>query len=260
MKTKAIEKINRDLDGLKGISIVKNKISVISHILGFYNKESIIYSLKNGLKLEILNTKKNRTIVLDLGEIFGEEIYFTPFSNKKMAVIDLGAHVGIYSLYAALKNKNAKIYAFEPDSDNFKQLCRNIKINKLEDRIFPFKKAISKENKKMNFYLHDRSSRAHSIFEKSKNKVVVNSINLSKIFKILKIKNCDILKVDIEGAEYEVLYNSPQTLNKINMIFIECHDYSNTRKDYNKEEMKKFLQNNGFKIADKRNGVIAAKK
>lgn len=261
---KIIEKIKRYFNALKGILLVKNKIPVIRHILGLYNKDFVIYSLKNGLKLEVPNVRKNRTTILSIEEIFGREIYFTPFSNKEKAIVDLGAQAGIYSLYIAycVKNKNARIYSFEPDPDNFKQLCKNIEINKLKEIITPFKKAVAKDNGKLFFYTSNQSSRSSSLFniKMSGSKVMVDSISLQSLFKMLKLNRCDVLKVDIEGAEYEVFYNSPtEIVKKIDNICMECHDLSNIKENYNKGGMKKFLQNNGFEIVNDKEEIIIAR-
>jgi len=262
MKMKTIKKIKRYFNALKGISLVKNKIPVIRHILGLYDKDFVIYFLKNGLKLEVPNIKKNRTTILSIEEIFGREIYFTLFSNKKKVIIDLGAQAGIYSLYAALKNKNAKIYALEPDPDNFKQLCKNVEINKLQGIIIPFKEAVASKNGKLFFYISNQSSRSSSLFniKTSGSKIMVDSISLQSLFEILELNRCDVLKVDIEGAEYEVFYNSPaEVIRKIDNICMECHDFSNIKENYNKGGMKKFLQNNGFKIIKEEEEIIIAK-
>ena len=68
------------------------------------------------------------------------------------------------------------------------------------------------------------------------------------------------MKVDIEGAEYEVFYNSPEeVIRKIDNICMECHDFSNIKENYNKGGMKKFLQNNGFYITSDKEEIIIAK-
>jgi FkbM family methyltransferase len=262
MKTKVIEKIKRYFNALKGISLVKDRIPVVRHILGLSDKELVIYSLKNGLKLVVPNVRKNRTTILSIEEIFGREIYFTPSSNREKVIIDLGAQAGIYSLYAALKNKNAKIYAVEPDPDNYKQLCKNIEINELQGIIIPFKRAVAKENGKLYFYVSNQSSRSSSLFNirTSGRKIRVDTISLQSLFETFKLNRCDILKVDVEGAEYEVLYSSPmKVIRKINKIYMECHDLSNIRKDYNKRGMKKFLRNNGFEVINEEGEIIIAK-
>jgi len=57
-------------------------------------------------------------------------------------IIDIGAHIGKYSIIASKINPNAKIYAIEPEKDNFNLLNKNIKLNKVKN-IFPIKVALS---------------------------------------------------------------------------------------------------------------------
>ena len=56
-------------------------------------------------------------------------------SNRQIIFWDIGANIGIYSLYAACKHKNIKIYSFEPSSSNLRVLSRNISINNFSDKI-----------------------------------------------------------------------------------------------------------------------------
>ena len=58
-------------------------------------------------------------------------------------VFDVGANIGIYSLYARTKHKSARVYSFEPEAQSFASLCRNIDANKL-DMVMPFQIALSK--------------------------------------------------------------------------------------------------------------------
>lgn len=263
---KISEKTKRYLNALKGLLLVENKMHVIRHILGFGNEKFVQYCLKQGLRLEVPNAKRDRTTILSLNEILGEEIYMIPFSNKRMTVIDLGAQAGIYSLYVALRNENARIYALEPDPDNFGQLCRNIELNGFMGRIMPIEKAIGGEDKESVFYVSGQSSRASSLLRTSDTKapfgisIKVEEITLQTLFSMINIQECDVLKVDIEGAEYEALYDSPsEILQRINRICMECHDLPDSAHVcYNKQGMKRFLSNNGFEIVrDNKQTLIA---
>jgi len=250
MTSKYITKIKRYLNVIMGFGLIKNRTEVAKHLLGISKKKIINYELKNGIILAVANTKKDRTTILSVKEIFGDEIYRIR-RNKCATILDLGAQAGLFSIYAARKCPGAKIYAFEPDNDNYSQLLRNISSNHLEKSIIPFKKAISNSDKKMKLYLDQNSSRSHTLFSSGKNFILVDSIKLGSLFSYLKINRCDILKVDIEGAEYDVFYNLPDRFfNKINFIFIECHDLENIDKKYQKNSMKQFLVSKGFDIID----------
>jgi FkbM family methyltransferase len=256
------EGYKRWFEALNGLRFLKNKFQVIVHIFGLYEKSNIIYYLKNGLKLKVSNTRQDRTMILSINDIFVSKQYSAPQSQRRKIILDLGANIGAFSFYTALENPNAKIYSFEPYPDNFVQLCDNVKINKLEGRIFPLKEAIAKENGKLTFYCNQVSSRAHSLFNKTGEKITVESTNLETIFSRFKIQNCDILKMDIEGAEYEVLYNCPNTLfEKIDIILVECHSiFVSINCTYTQGHMREFLFNKGFKVIRDKGPVLIARK
>jgi FkbM family methyltransferase len=247
------------LCALQGLGLIKNKTEVIKHLFGINKKKTITYNLRDGFKLFVPNSKKNRTTILSINEIFNQEIYPIKKSQEERIILDIGAQSEIFSIYALSKNKSAKIFSFEPDPENYIQLKENIEKNKIEKNITPINKALSKGNGKISFYIHPESSRANSIYEKNGEKTEVDSISLKQLFTELKIKKCDIMKMDIEGAEYETLYNSPkEVLNKIKIIFIECHEHSKINKKYNKEGMINFLSENGFKIIKDKEGILIA--
>ena len=55
--------------------------------------------------------------------------------SKKIIFWDIGANIGIYSIYAAIEHNNIEITSFEPSANNLRVLSRNISINKLEEKI-----------------------------------------------------------------------------------------------------------------------------
>ncbi len=215
--------------------------------------------MDNGLKFIVPNKNKDRTTILSIKEIMGDKVYDAPLNQTKKIIVDLGSNVGVYSLYIALKNPKAKIYAVEPDSDNFKQLQENILVNGFKRRISAFQYVISKKCGKVPFFVDNISSRAHSLYHVTGKKVQVPSIDLNSLFKKLKIKKCDILKLDIEGAEYEVLYNCPEKiLRSINIVFVECHNLQNLDLAYSKKNMKEFLIHKQFRILRDKGEVLFA--
>lgn len=164
-------------------------------------------------------------------------------------IIDIGAHIGTFSLFAATKYPQSHVYAFEPSIENFALLNKNIEANNLSKRISSFNIAVTDGKKKsvtLNF--HPSNFGMHSVVfdyslgEKGE-KYEVRTISLEKIFYENKIKICQILKLDCEGAEYEILFSSPKKiLEKIKNIVMEYSDDDQINK------LKKFLENVGFKI------------
>jgi len=168
--------------------------------------------------------------------------------NQNDVVLDVGAHIGLFTLYASQFCTKGLIYSFEPVQENFELLSENIKTNNLEQVKF-FNLAVSHSNDPIKLYINDDES-GHSMFSQSSQNLMVNSISLKKIFDDNKIEYCNFLKLDCEGAEYEIIKNLPLSyFEKIDKMIIEYH-----MADSNPElliELKKILTDQNFKIETK---------
>ena len=165
--------------------------------------------------------------------------------NVNDTVIDIGAHIGLFSLLVSQRCKTGKILSFEPVRENFDLLVYNLKLNHIEN-VLPFNMAVSKNSDKLNLFLNDDQS-AHSIFPKSSESISVESTSLQKIFEENKISSCKLLKLDCEGAEYEIIDSLPsEYLNKIQNIVMEYHS-ADTKPELVKSLILK-IENAGFKI------------
>ena len=162
-------------------------------------------------------------------------------------VIDIGA----FSVMAALKG--AKVFAFEPNPKVFFYLIENIKgLN-----VHATQLGVSDKPGKKEFFVVP--GLGSSLTNNNGKKVTIECTNLKEIFHINKIKKVDYLKIDAEGAEYEVLLNAPiEILNKIKEIGMEYH----TIPGHNVGELIKLLKGAGFKVSTKKKhsgmGIISA--
>jgi len=166
--------------------------------------------------------------------------------NQGSAIIDIGANIGVFSIFAAKKlNGDCKIFAFEPFEDNFRILSDNIKLNSVSDCIIPQNIAVASSNGESILFIDEADNAMHSLISKGTKKVAVKTISLSTIFADNKINSCGFLKVDCEGAEYDILLNTPpDILNKINIISIEYHKAAG----HNHNELVSLLKSNGFDV------------
>ena len=151
--------------------------------------------------------------------------------------------------------------SFEPIQNNFNLLVDNLESNKLKN-IFPFNLAVSKNSSEIKLFL-DNDDSAHSIFEKNNNFITVKSISLQKIFDENNINSCKILKLDCEGAEYEIIDSLPEEyFNKVQNIIIEYH-LADSKPELGKNLISK-IKNAGFEITTKPHhndmGFLIAKK
>lgn len=180
-------------------------------------------------------------------EIFRDGIYEPYLAGKKDLVIcDIGAHVGIFSLYASAYAKI--VYAIEPSLGHFTNLAHMVKFNRLTN-VKPHKLAIANQDKKLKFF-HNKNktmySLSQSVEDKSTPPELVDCVRLDTLFKMLKIKKVDLMKLDIEGAEAEVFGGDgfANVADKIDTIVYETHAWMNRHPN----QIKFSLEQRGFVV------------
>jgi len=168
-------------------------------------------------------------------------------------VIDIGGNVGYFSFLLSSKKPGAKIFAFEPMPENMKVFTENIMLNgQLSGNISVFNKAVTGDNDgHIDLFFDnvtDNSVIASVVKDfSSQNTQVkrVDAISLEKIFSENKLERVDLLKVDCEGSEYPVFYDSPAHLfDKVQTIAIESHELDKEKR--NTKSLIEFLEDKGF--------------
>lgn len=155
-------------------------------------------------------------------------------------VLDLGAHVGIVSLYLAKKYPFIDIYAYEPSPENYRHLLMNIAANGVSN-VRAFNQAVTVDGRlfQMIAYYECNSGGATGQLREMKLPHRINfeapSTQLDSIFTTRRLDSCKLLKIDIEGSEHEVLMNA-QCLGQVEFLVGEFHE-----NDY--------LLNKGYSIA-----------
>ncbi len=154
-------------------------------------------------------------------EIFAEEFYRFETNSKVPVIYDCGANIGTSCAFFKLLYPQSKIVAFEPNPKITDYLIRNINSNSLKN-IEVIDKAVWKDDKGIELGMEDAD--ASSIFYE-KNKTKVKSVRLKDYLE--KEEVVDMLKMDIEGAEIEVLKDCNESLTNVKNIFVEFHSYKN---------------------------------
>jgi len=156
-------------------------------------------------------------------------------------VADLGANIGIFSLYAESK-KAKKIYAFEPIKDYALLFEKNLKNY---SNVLLFKSAISYRtgegeilyNFQDNTILKDVYNKFNWKEEEINQRVKINLISINDF--MINIEKIDFLKIDIEGSEYDILESiTPENLNKIRKIACEYHWNYDNRLEFSINKLK----------------------
>jgi FkbM family methyltransferase len=151
--------------------------------------------------------------------------------NDNDVIIDIGAHVGVVSTYLAKANPNCKIYSFEPTSNTFHCLSKNIIKNEIKN-VKIFNTAITSDGRDVIMNMPIGNTGGSSLlYEPSSGfyyKNSVKSLPINNVIEdILKTENTDkikLLKIDCEGAEYDIIKNiKPELFSKIENIIGEFH-------------------------------------
>lgn len=232
---------------LKAIKIMRNWYLYPAVYFKLTKKPKVIFETKNGIKLYIRTNPASSDIHI-FSEIWLEKAYnLQDFKiQKNDIVIDMGAHIGIFSIYASQFCKNGKIYAYEASKENYDILMENLQINKIKN-VFAFNKAGFSKTGTAKFYLSENDLANHSLYKKTKNSVDVETTTLSEIFTRNSLEKCDFLKMDCEGAEFDILMNlSDEYFEKIKKICLEYHHIDGS--NFTVTNLNKKLQSHNFVV------------
>lgn len=135
--------------------------------------------------------------------------------KRASTVLDIGAMIGYYTLlFARLVGPKGKVFAFEPDPDNFALLKKNVLVNDYRNTVL-VQKAVSNETGKTRLYLSPYNKGDHKIYDSYDNRksIEVETINLADYFKDHERK-IDFIKIDAQGAEGAILQGMLPLLEK----------------------------------------------
>ena len=140
-------------------------------------------------------------------------------------VLDIGANIGYYSLvFSQIVGTNGRVFAFEPDPNNFALLKKNIEINNLKN-VTLIQKAVSDVSKPLSLYLCDYNHAQHRIYPSPRcnETITVESTTIDEHFSGTEFYNrINFVKMDVEGAEYDVLEGMKKTLKSNPNLKILC--------------------------------------
>lgn len=173
-----------------------------------------------GIQFDLRENYDTDTIVIK--EIWDENVYrvngwnFYREDTGREIVVDIGANIGSFSIYAA--HYRAKVFAIEPEPHNYEALVNNIKLNNLESRITPICIGIS--DQEGTAIISDEGGGSTILDNKPGTEIQL--ITLDKFIQDYKIESIGVLKIDTEGSEYETIMGaSKKSLNICKYIVIE---------------------------------------
>jgi len=180
-----------------------------------------------------------------------------------MYVIDVGAHVGYYTLLAARAvGPDGRVVAFEPDESNYAALETNIKLNDYHN-VITVKSAVSDYDGQASLAMSNLYSGIHYLDykEQGNDGVDVDTTTIDTFLDSHENPEIGLVKIDVEGSEERVLDGMTRLLNRQNAINIvlEFHPKLLERSDVNPLEFLKKLFSLNFEVAqlEGRNPLIA---
>jgi amino acid adenylation domain-containing protein/FkbM family methyltransferase len=240
------------------------------------------YRLPNNLYVVHMN--RNETDFL-YREMFEVKAYFKHGITIEDGdcVLDVGANIGLFSLFVSLARKRIEIYAFEPNPYVYDVLRANSSIYQLRTKLLQF--GLSDDNKTSDFTFYPKFSFLSGVYaDQNDDKKVVNSFirrqqqrsftarpedssddllvellnakfqsttipvqlrRLSDVMREEQIERVDLLKINVEKAELDVLLGiGPEDWQRIRQIALEVHDIEGRL-----DQVTKLLESNGYEIA-----------
>jgi FkbM family methyltransferase len=163
-------------------------------------------------------------------------------------IMDIGAGIGDFTTLAAQAHLSNQVFAFEPTPESFQLLERNLLLNKVS-KVQAFPLAIWSDE--CHIWIDTTTgepgqfiSRPQDATPSNDGLVSVSSISLPQAFERLKIDQVDLLKMDCEGAEYAILFNTPaNVLKKVHRIVMEYHDHIT---EFTHKDLERYLSDLGF--------------
>lgn len=183
-------------------------------------------------------------------EILHDEIYLFKASTETPVIIDCGSNIGLSVIYFKYLYPRAKIITFEPDPIIFNVLERNLCSFGFED-VIAYEKAVWYEEGSLSF-LSDGGVGGRLSDQLSDGRTYqVQTVRLRDFL----AEHVDFLKIDIEGAEYEVLLDCADRLVNVDFLFVEYHSDSLSKQSL--QDILRIIQEAGFRYHIKDANPIA---
>jgi len=168
-----------------------------------------------------------------------------------MAVLDIGAHVGYFSLLAAKQaGPSGRVFSFEPHPDNYSLLIKNVKENAYET-ITTVNQGASATSGNSTLHQSRLDNGRHSIYRQDllqQGSVPISTTSMDDFFGVIDWPKIDLVKIDVEGAELDVLSGMAGLLERCRDIrlIVELNPVSLEQAQVEPISLPKTLESLGF--------------
>lgn len=202
------------------------------------------YQFRNGFRLN----DGTGTLAGTIAVVFVRREY--GLLKTARTVVDIGGNMGSFTVFAAMNYPDAQIYTFEPEARNFGLLNQNISLNSLEKRVHTYQCAVASSSGPRALAIDHSPLNTLISANREAPTATVDCVSLQSIFEDHKLDTVDLLKMNCEGAEYEIFENCPNELfSRMLNIRLEYHNLDSNRR--NGDALEKLLASKGFRIERK---------
>ena len=202
--------------------------------------------LRNGLRVD---APTDLSLLYLVREVWFRDCYHVRGLSGAATIIDIGANIGMFSLHAGTNLPGARLIALEPSARAHGFLCRNLEQNGRKARTLNC--AAGATSGEADLYWRG-SETLNTLFSRDPlgGRPVAYArtavISLDELFRTENIETCDLLKLDCEGAEYDVVFHaSSETLARIRRVAMEYHIGYN---EHTPQQMEAFLEAHEFEV------------
>ena len=210
--------------------------------------------LRNGLRFKVRNAM-DVWIIKEIALEHDYQVSSIPFQDG-WNMIDIGGGIGDFAVTTARLCPNSQILSFEPFPESFALLQENLKLNQVRN-VTAYQKAVSNTSETLQLQIGTGVAVEHSTAKISAaddpNAIQVQAIGLSDVLDQHSMAQCDYLKIDCEGAEFEMLMNTPAaTFARIKRICLEYHDHVT---HYTHRDLVRLFEQHGYTVRLRANPV-----
>ena len=200
-----------------------------------------------GQKIRLfLRNEADRSVMREIFKLREYGVAEEVITAATYPIVDAGAHVGFFALYCRVLNKKAQIFAVEPVKDNLDLLFKHVKENKISGVKIADGALARESGKRLILTTEDgHDNRLLGAGEKDKNARKVEALSYGDFCKKWKIEKVSLLKLDVEGAEGEILRGlTKDDWARTRAVILEYHEKTGGAK----KEMEGILRENGFGV------------